>query len=163
VLSLCEDEQDSVTFKDLLLELILSGSASIVGGNNEFAVEYKQIIGVWNPHNSRQIYFYPALTFKLVTDSQRNGVTVNKRATMRQLVESKVIVEFDGDGVSKVVRVDGKQQRMMVIDAVALGLMDAPGQPQQYPVAVPPLAAANSKLIAFRPSVEAALGSDGIF
>jgi hypothetical protein len=163
VLNRCEEELESVTFKDLLLELILSGGASITGANTEFTVEHKPILGSWSPSNPRQIYMYPSLTFKLVTDSQRSGVTANQRATMRQLVEKGIIVDHEPDGVTKVVRLDGKAQRVMVIDAVALGLMDPPAQTSSYPVAVPPLAATNAKLITLRPGIEAALGSDGIF
>ncbi|MCJ7521125.1 MAG: hypothetical protein MUP21_02740 [Dehalococcoidia bacterium] len=163
MLDRCEEEQESVVFKDMLLELILSGAASIMGHNSEFEVENKPVIGAWDPNNPTRIYMYPKLTFKLVTDSQRNGAVANYRATMRQLIACKVICEFDAQALTKSVRFEGRSQRMLVIDAVALGLIDPPAAAQQYPVAVPPLNQSSAKLITIRPGIEAALGSDGIF
>jgi hypothetical protein len=106
-----------------LLQLILSGGASIVGANSKFTVEDRQVIGCWNPKNPRQIYFYPSSTIQLEADKvdDKSGLLVRK--VLGQWLIRRGLVECGQYGFTEVVRIDGMPQRVMVVDAVKLGLM----------------------------------------
>ena len=114
---------DPVEDQQALLQLILSGGASIVGANSKFTVEDRQVIGCWNPKNPRQIYFYPSSTIKLEADKvdDKSGLLVRK--VLGQWLIRRGLVECGQYGFTEVVRIDGMPQRVMVVDAVKLGLM----------------------------------------
>lgn len=104
-----------------LLRLILSGEVSIVGANSKFTVEHKTVVGMWNPDNPRQIYFYPMPILGMVAHELE--FRDSPRKIMQQLV--KGALNADLGSLTKVVRIDGKPQRVMVVDAVKLGIMSA--------------------------------------
>lgn len=127
----CEEEQEAVNFKSILLSLILSGKVRVEGLKGGYDNARAPVVGyVPDPADLKVGYYYPDAVMNEVNEALRQqGVQLPKRTVARQLADLKIIKDADPQRHTKLVRKGNSRVRVWVLDHVALELVgDTDGQ-----------------------------------
>jgi hypothetical protein len=152
----CEEEQEGVNFKSILVALVLSGGVRVEGLKLHAENPRAPVVGfIPNPVDQTVGYYYPDAVMNAVNEVLRpQGVVLPKTTVARQLIDAKIIKEVDAQRLNKLVRRGAGRVRVWVIDHSVLELVFGD---------VPQEAAPPENVIELKPGTQAFRDGMGLF
>lgn len=118
----CAAEQSSEVFLRVLTQMIISGEVRITGLPGAVS-ERKIHVGFIPKDAPHMVCLFPKIVFETVKDFSRNApILGTEAAIIRQLEDQGAIAARDAQHLTKNMRYDNKQTRVLCIKAVSLGL-----------------------------------------
>ena len=158
MVSRCEEEQESVNFKGILVSLIMSGAVRVEGLKQPVENPRAPVVGYLPEPTDPSIgHYYPDSVMNAVNEVLRpHGIVLPKRVVARQLIDSKIIKEVDAQRQNKLVRHGGGRVRVWVLDHTVLELTTAESKVEAVP-------APADNVIELKPGVQAFRDGYGLF